>query len=353
MERLFVTLAEMELSEVSATLQSDLLSFLNTQTNICTAGTFTVPAHHAASGALPLDWYDAQSCYIAMGGKPIAPPAELPDTKGLTEAQRFDTYAKFVKDHGTQQAKNALTAGEQVIVGLRMSTNTRANRGQGIYDDRIVVIWTESNPTPTNPHIVLTANKSAPSRNTVIKRAVEFTANTEPSAQYEEPGKVWQEIKSKKTGKMVRAQVAEKIFGPDGRQVIPRMDAKTNVQKIEGDDPRHEGRKALGELVPGTYQFHFGVSVPLRSYVLRGTTDQVVQRDVNHDGSFTPKDVWHTEKGDTVIETGDFAILIHPGGLQNTWSGGCQTIPKPEFQRFLGVIKRKQNNYFYVLVTLR
>lgn len=288
-----------------------------------------------------------------MGGKPIAPPPELPDTKGLTEAQRFDTYAKFVTDHGTQQAKDALAAGEQVIVGLRISTNTRANRGQGVYDDRIVVIWTESTPAPASAHIVLTANKPTPPRIVVTKHAAEFTANTEPSAQYEEPGKVWQEIKSKKTGKMTRVQVAEKIFGPDGRQVIPRLDATTNVQKIEGDDPRQEGRKALGELVPGVYRFHFGVSVPLKSYVLRGTTDQVVQRDVNHDGAFTASDVWHTDKGDTVVETGDFAILIHPGGIQNTWSGGCQTIPKPEFQRFLGVIKRKQNSYFYVLVTLR
>jgi hypothetical protein len=298
---------------------------------------------------LPLDWYQAQMGFQSSGGgKYIASRPELPNTRAFTESQLYDTYAKFVLEHGTREAKQALVAGDQVIVGLRVTTNTRANHGLGVYDDKIAVIWTETPKKPVAPVgprlLQTTFGSAASSPAATIKHGADFTANTEPSAQYEDQGKVWKVIKSPKTGKITKVQVADKIIGPDGQPVMFR--------KLEGKDVRHDGRQALGELVPGTYRFHFGESETL-GVVLRGTDDQVVRRDVNHDGFFTADDVWHTDQGDTVVETGYFAILIHKGSLHNTGSGGCQTLPDPEFRRFYAGLNKKQTSFYYVLVTVR
>jgi len=172
-------------------------------------------------------------------------------------------------------------------------------------------------------------------------------AATQPSAQYEDPGATT--ITSKKNGKVITLKVPNKIIGPDGQAVIPR-------NKWEGNDVNHDGRQDLGRLVPGTYEFHFATGERRLKFGyehLRGNTQQVVQRDVNHDGYFTAADVWHTPSGDTVIEVGDFAILFHRGGDDNTWSGGCQTMPAPVFAKFLSKLNRSQSSYYYVLVTLR
>lgn len=93
-------------------------------------------------------------------------PPKLPDTKGMSESQLYDVYAKYVESNGSDEAKTALKNGDQVIIALRMVTNTRENQGKGVYDDRIVVVWQDLKPAR--------------------KHAGEFIANTEPSAQYEQ-----------------------------------------------------------------------------------------------------------------------------------------------------------------------
>lgn len=91
------------------------------------------------------------------GGPPVAPkpaasprPASprpqpatglgLPRTEGLSQAQTYSLYAKYVNTYGDAQARSDLAAGKQVILGLRHDTNTHANGGRGVYDDRIVVL---------------------------------------------------------------------------------------------------------------------------------------------------------------------------------------------------------------------
>ena len=113
-----------------------------------------------------------------------------------------------------------------------------------------------------------------------------------------------------------------KIIGPDGQDVLTKR-----PEKWEGNDVNHDGRKDLGRLVPGTYKFHFGEGKHAHYEYLRGDAKQVVQRDLNHDGYFTSQDVWRTDAGDTVIETGNFAILFHAADIRNTWSAACETIP--------------------------
>ncbi len=98
--------------------------------------------------------------------KPAASPAPaastgagLPRTEGMSASQKYEVYAKYVDTYGDAHAKADLAAGRQVILGLRHDTNTHANGGAGVYDDRIVVLGGG--------------------------RAREFSGNTDPSARYE------------------------------------------------------------------------------------------------------------------------------------------------------------------------
>lgn len=89
--------------------------------------------------------------------------AGLPDTSGLSEAQKFDLYAQQVQAGGDATARNDLAAGQRVILGLRVDSAVNANGGQGTYDDRMVVLWKDANGT---------------------KHVREYSANTEPSSRY-------------------------------------------------------------------------------------------------------------------------------------------------------------------------
>jgi len=44
---------------------------------------------------------------------------------------------------------------------------------------------------------------------------------------------------------------------------------------------------------------------------------------------------------------------IHIGGINNTWSAGCQTLPPDEHARFFATLKKwnpQQKDFFYVFV---
>jgi hypothetical protein len=180
-----------------------------------------------------------------------------------------------------------------------------------------------------------------------VKRGADFTANTEPSAFYEEPAMYVKQIRSEKTGKMIQVKVADKIIGPDGHEINSHP-----KKKREGHDVNNDGRRDLGRLIPGTYKFYWGDKY-ISAAALRPLGKQTVERDVNHDGVFNHGDIWHTDQGDVVIETGDnFGMLFHIGNRSSTASSGCQTLPPIEHSRFFNTLKR-QHLYYYVLVTLK
>lgn len=87
-----------------------------------------------------------------------APPSSVVNasTAGLSEAQKFDHYAKL------GAAPSA--PGERAVVSIRTPTNTKVNGGGGAYDDTTAVIWQDKDGT---------------------KHCVELRSNTEPSAKYE------------------------------------------------------------------------------------------------------------------------------------------------------------------------
>ena len=64
----------------------------------------------------------------------------LPDTRSLSAAQRYALYAGIVETDGSAAAKADLSAGRQVVLALRVDTNTHAHGGSGAYDDRLVIV---------------------------------------------------------------------------------------------------------------------------------------------------------------------------------------------------------------------
>lgn len=255
---------------------------------------------------------------------------KLPDTTGFTEEQIYDLYACYVEIHGSADARQALADGKQVIIALRLETDTRSNEGRGVYDDRMAITWKGSDGK---------------------KHAKEFAANTEPSAQYEQRGKVEVEkiVKNKKSGKYVKVKVkqTEDLFDPvTGKKV--------RFSKNDGQDVDGNKRQDAGQLAQGTYKFNnMGSGTFLGGKYLGSSNDQVAQRDVNHDGKFTAADSWTGKDGaQTGTHSGNFAMYIHKGGKENTWSAGCQTLPPQEHKNFFKELDKKQNEYYYVLVNV-
>ena len=133
------------------------------------------------------------------------------------------------------------------------------------------------------------------------KHAQEVKANTEPSAQYQ---------------------------GEQGANV--------------GGDKQLD----LGCLPPGSYGYKKSTSSKLGN-VLRPRQTLYVERDTNRDGVFDAKDTYDAKKL-AGLSSGD-SVLIHKGGVDNTWSAACQTIPKTDFGNFWKSLG-KQNDFEYVLV---
>ncbi len=223
---------------------------------------------------------------------PATAAGKIPDTRGMTESQKFDLYSGYMNQFGSSAAKNDLASGKRVILGLRHDTNTATNRGQGAYDDRMVVMWQDSSG----------------------KHVREFKGATEGSAQYDPKSQFFR-----------RAGGSSDANG-DGVYDVPR-------------------------LADGTYGFrkdywsNGGQVQSNGQNILSGTTNQTVQRDSNHDGKWDKND-----PGSRNLSGQDFGIYFHRGSDGgNTYSSGCQTIPQSEFNNFWKALG-SQSNFNYTLV---
>lgn len=185
-------------------------------------------AARTGSGALPPAANDAGTVAPTPAratGRAQVTPGQLPDTTGLTEAQRYELYAGYVNQFGSAGARQDLADGRRVALSLRVDTSTDANRGNGVYDDRIVLMWQGSDGT---------------------RHVREYRANTDPSGQYE----------------------------PGGRY----------TRKPVGADYGGDARGDQGRLADGTYAYTRGTF--LGATAMLSGADQVTQRDTNHDGRF-------------------------------------------------------------------
>ena len=120
----------------------------------------------------------------------------------------------------------------------------------------------------------------------------------------------------------------------------------SQYQGKEGADVGGDKQRDLGCLPPGSYGYKKSTSTKLGS-VLRPRQTLYVERDTNRDGVFDSNDTYDPKKLGG-LSSGD-SVLIHKGGLDNTWSAACQTIPKDEFGSFWKALD-KQNEFEYVLV---
>ena len=115
----------------------------------------------------------------------------------------------------------------------------------------------------------------------------------------------------------------------------------------EGLDANFDGRKDLGCLPDGTYQYQKSHSQNL-GRILAPCSDIFVVRDVDHDGRFTAED-----KAASVQEklNSGRSVLFHAGGNSMTGSAACQTMPPEQFKGFWATLG-DQPRYQYVLTTV-
>lgn len=134
-------------------------------------------------------------------------------------------------------------------------------------------------------------------------QVIEFTGNTEPSRQY----------------------------GWDGR-------------KPTGADRNRDGKVDQGRLRAGTYRYERQAASFLGAPYFKSKGVQASERDINQDGLFTVED------GDRIDPSGaGRSMHVHRGGDDNTWSAGCQTIPKSRYDAFLRSLG-DQRAFCYILI---
>lgn len=198
-----------------------------------------------------------------------------------TSPRSAQEYANLINQSGDAQARSDLAAGRKVVVAIRNETNTRANGGNGVYDDKMAVVWRNRDGSYS---------------------AREFRANTEPSAQY-----------------------------------------AYNGRKPMGVDVNGDGRVDQGRLMAGSYRYEAN-GLFLGNQSFRATRTQTAERDTNQDGRFDASDA------NRIDRTGaGRSMLIHQGGTNNSWSAGCQTLPKAEFNALLATLGGQQS-FSYLLI---
>jgi hypothetical protein len=225
------------------------------------------------------------------------PCAERPQFR--TPKQEFDSYAAIFWRFGSTQARFDLAFGRLVMLSLRRESSTLAHRGKGSYDDLLVIMR----------------------RTGRFRELSTFPICTEPGAQYSQRA-------STKTDKRYK-------------------DVK--FSKADGVDIDKDGIKDAGRLTEGTYQYFEkkGGHLGDRAFIV-GIT-QIAERDTDGDGRFTTGDRKRIDPSGA-----GKTMYIHRGGADNvlepnTWSAGCQTIPKNRYPTFLKAVG-KPNAFYYVLV---
>ncbi|MBK7860195.1 MAG: hypothetical protein IPJ65_16585 [Archangiaceae bacterium] len=130
-----------------------------------------------------------------------------------------------------------------------------------------------------------------------------------------------------------------------GRKHVEQFASNTepNRDSVEySADVTHDGVADQGRLAPGYYEYRRQESKKFGS-ILRMTKDAPVQRDLNHDGRFTGKEL-------KPMGGGAASMLMHRGGEDATWSAGCQTMAPADMARFIKAIGKDRSRIGYTLV---
>ncbi|WP_186416781.1 hypothetical protein [Bosea sp. CS1GBMeth4] len=224
------------------------------------------------------------------------PSADRPQFR--TPKQAFDSYSAIFWRFGSAQARFDLAFGRLVLLALRKESSTIANHGKGSYDDLVVVMR----------------------RTGRFRELSTFPICTEPGAQYSQ-----------------RAGSGDKRY------------KGVKFSKADGVDVNNDRIKDAGRLIEGTYQYFEKKGGFLGDRAFQVKTTQVAERDTDGDGRFTQDD-----KSRIDTKGAGTSMYIHRGGADtvlepNTWSAGCQTVPKNRYPTFLKAVG-KPSAFYYVLV---
>ncbi|SEM38204.1 hypothetical protein SAMN04515666_110216 [Bosea lupini] len=224
------------------------------------------------------------------------PSAERPQFR--TPKQEFDSYSAIFWRFGSTDARFDQRFGRLVLLALRKESSTIANRGKGSYDDLVVVMR----------------------RTGRFRELASFPICTEPGAQY-----------------------SQRASGGDARY------KGVKFSKADGVDINKDGIKDAGRLTEGTYQYFEKKGGFLGDRAFQVKSTQVAERDTDGDGRFTQDDKSRIDPSGAGT-----SMYIHRGGADNvlepnTWSAGCQTIPKNRYPTFLKAVGTP-GAFYYVLV---
>lgn len=206
----------------------------------------------------------------------VGPPADH-----LSESEKYDYCRQVIENHG---GKFQDEISRRNLLSFRQETSTKAsnphqdnlpNNWQGIYDDWTYLIWKDSSGQ---------------------KHCRKYKSSTEPSSWFEDSNDL-------------------RAGGPE-----------------YGRDANGDGRKDLGRLQEGYYEYQIGssnrysrVNYPSPNNVLKPTEEaRTVIRDIDHDGIF--------EANEPMLGAND--MFFHTGRDDRTGSAGCQTMPPDEYSRF-------------------
>lgn len=271
-------------------------------------------AHRLAASAFAADWSARQALARVPAGTALLREwsddrlfrPSLPRLPFLSQRAAYQYCASLVLQRASAPAVNAFKQGRLLVLGLRRDTSTLVNGGRGAYDDHIVVLngWRR--------------------RGSVAF----FPGNTEPSAQYAHRAQ-------KQAGQLLDARYSGVAAKP--------------ASHVAGEDVNKDGIKDAGRLRAGTYFFREKPDGFLGARAFRSAENQTVERDTDGDGRFLMNDPSRID-AKHVGRT----MYIHWGGADNvpvvnTWSAGCQTIPKNHFGSFLSAMGPRPS-FYYVLI---
>lgn len=130
-----------------------------------------------------------------------------------------------------------------------------------------------------------------------------------------------------------------------------RLNTEPSSQYLDAGRPKPpdvngDGKPDLGQLQSGqTIQYQVGTFLNARALKAVGNQTNTVQRDIDGDGRITSSDMNQQFRGAA-------GMHIHIGGAADTYSMGCQTLPKAEHGRFFDALANlpQQSRFSYVLV---
>jgi len=218
----------------------------------------------------------------------------------------YALYSSFAYAYGSDQARGQLRTGKLTMLSLRKSSSTLANKGLGSYDDTLIVLKNQ------------------------LRSVAYFPICTEPGAQYSQ-----------------RAAPA----GPKSKAPTDDRYKDVTYRKTDGVDINNDKIRDAGRLVEGTYVYYEKAGGYLGDRAFQVKIAQIAERDTDGDGLFTTADNSRID-----LAGAGTSMYIHRGGDDtatnpNTWSAGCQTIPKNRYGQFLSHVA-KGSTFPYVLLNV-